>query len=197
MIPQGNRSHGSEREGSWLDVFFWARETLLTFAFVSIGSVEEERWWADALSRLDALLISTALSITTAAPLCWGTQTMVRVATVSIGTDTVVSSGRVETVRSITTDLSSLCALIDIGTGSIALRSESLRTGAVTQPSSDGDAFGTLRALSSFIATSQDALAADELIRRLALAFQTIALIASHVGIAVESRWTVALITSG
>lgn len=198
LIPQGKRSQGSE-EGNYkinIKQFFYENNQILTFAFISIGSVEEERWRADTLSRLDALLIGSAFLIGTASPLSWGTQAMMRVATVSIRADTIISSRSVVTVRSISAHLASLRTLINVGTGAIGLRAISLGTSAVAESSCDGDAFGSLGALASLITSRQDTLAADKLIRGLALALHTTALLAAHIRVAVESRGAMALITA-
>lgn len=122
---------------------------------------------------------------------------MMGVSTVPIGTDAIISTGRVITIRSIATHLSSLGALVDVSTGAIRLRAIALGTGAIAEASCDRNAFGALGTLATLVAAGQDALAADKLVRRLALALQTAALVTAHIRISVEAGRTMALVATG
>lgn len=121
---------------------------------------------------------------------------MVRVSTVAVGTETIVSSLRVNAIRSEAAYLSSFCALIDVGARSVALRAISLGAGAIAQATSYRDALRSLRTLAAVTATSQNTLATNKLIRWLALALQTVTLLAAQVRVSIEARRAMTLIAS-
>lgn len=134
LIPQGNRSQGSVKDNNTLIIR--ANSThegiTLTFALISIGGVEEEWRWADALARLDTLLVGAALPITTASSLCGGTQTVVGVATVSIRAHTIVASLSIVTICSVSAHLPSLSTFVNIGARAIGLGTIAFGTGTIT-----------------------------------------------------------------
>lgn len=197
LMPHGNRSHGSGRENNLIRYGFRFHSfNLLTFAFVSVGSVQEERRWTDTFSRLNAFLIRSTFPIGAATLLGRCAKAVVSIATVAVGTNTIISAGLVEAIRSIATHLTSLGAFIDVDTSTISLGPIALWTRAVAQTPSDGDAFGSFGTLSAVIATSQDALATDKLVRRLALTFQATAFFARDIRIAIESGRTITFIAA-
>lgn len=122
---------------------------------------------------------------------------MVRVATVPLRTDTVVCSGRIEAIRAVATHLPAFSTFVDVGTRTVVLSAIALGTCAITDPSRNRDAFGSLGAFSSVLASSQNALATNELVGCLALALQTVALFAHCIRVSTESRWTMAFIAAG
>lgn len=122
---------------------------------------------------------------------------MVRISTVAVRAETIVSSGRVYAIRSEATNLSSFCALIDVRARSVVLSAIPLGAGAVAEATGYRDAFRPFRTLTAITATRQNALATNKLIRWLALALQTVTLLAAQVGVAIKAWRTVTLVASG
>lgn len=91
----------------------------------------------------------------------------------------------------------SLVALVHIGARSVRLRSASLRAGTVAGAAGHAHALRTGRTASLRLrAAGQNAVAADQLVRRLALALRTVALVARRIRIAVEAGRTLALVAA-
>lgn len=170
---------------------------LRTFTKISVVRIGVERWWTDAFSRLNALLVGSALVVVCAPLLRRRAESVVRIAAVSVGTDALVGSRLIDAIGAVSAYLSSLRALVDVLAGSIGLGAVALGAGAVADTACDLDALGALRAPFSLRAVGEDTLAVDDLVGRLALALDAVALLAEREGVAVEARRALALVATG
>ena len=89
-------------------------DEFITFAEISIESVRVEGRRANAFAWLNAFFVSFALVIVCASFLGRGAQTVVRITTVSVRTDTLVGTWLIYALGSVTTDLVTVYALVDV-----------------------------------------------------------------------------------
>jgi hypothetical protein len=87
-------------------------------------------------------------------------------------------------------------AFVNIDTTTVALRSETFGTSAITHSTGDRDAFSTLWTFVTVLAVSQDTVSSDQLIRWLALTLRTVTFFTKLEWISIESRRTSAFIAS-
>lgn len=162
-----------------------------------ISGVNEERRRTNALAGLNTLLVRAALFVRSTTTLSWRAESAVRITIISGRTLAFVSSHSVSTNRIVAAGMRILRALINVNARAVSLGAETLGTSTVADATGNGDALGALRTLFALRAAGEDAVPANQLIRRLALALGGVTLFAEMERIPVEPGGTRALIAAG
>ena len=171
------------------------------FAFVSVFRVRVVRWRANALARLDAALVGAALRVGDATHLAGSAEAFVRISGEVAGTLAIETAGPVETFGAETAGrlpVDSFLTFVDIFARSVGPGAETSWASAIADSAGDCDALGSGRAgLASSGAVGQQTGSSDDLVRRLASAFDAVADVAALERIAFVAVWAGTVVASG
>lgn len=146
---------------------------------------------------MDALLVAAALLVGGALPLVQGTQPVVGISLVALRTVASEATRLVDALSPERTNIrSALLAFVHIGTGSIRLGLVALRAGTVAHAAGYRNALRSTGAGLAAGAAGKDTAVAQELVRRLALAFRRGADLTHDEGISGVTLWTTALVAT-
>lgn len=169
-------------------------------ALVVVFRVGVVRRRANALARLDAALVGSALRVRDASHLARSANAFVRIAgeigrALAVETARTVEAFGSESASRLTVD--SFLAFVDILAGSIGSGSIAGRAGAIADSARHRDAFSSgWTGLFAASAVGQETGSSDDAIRRLAAALDAIAEVAALERIAFVAFWTGAVVTS-
>lgn len=166
-------------------------------ALIAVARVQEEWRRTHALARLHTLLVRAALLVGCASSLRRRTLAVIGVAVIAHRAQALVRAGLVDALGAEAAEMLALSTLVDVDARAVRLRAIAFGTRAVADAAGDGHAFGAGRTLAAVLASGQNATAAHEFVRRLALALCAAALLANHVRVAVEAVQALALIAAG
>lgn len=171
------------------------------FTFISVFRVEVIRRRADTLARLDATLVGTALGVGDATDLTGSAETFVRVAGEISWTLTIETAWPVETFGSESTSwlaIDSFLTFVNIFAGSIGSGAVTGRAGAITDSTSDGNAFSSSWAgLFASSTVGQQASASYDAVRWLTTTLDGIADVTTLERVAFKAFWTRTVVTAG